>query len=146
MFVLEQEGDPAVGPAAPRVGAGGRCAWENPLPLFGPLTETSAPLLMPVLTPCVWVFSTSGNCGSTEPFQLTELRKMGPLLDYWFLIKGHNSGTSTWKRCPGQGVGPGAQRSHALGVHPSPPPPLARQPTSSPNSSFWGFMEALLCM
>ena len=38
---------------------------------------------------------------------LTELRETFYLLDYWFIIKGYNSGTARWKRDIGQGMGKG---------------------------------------
>ena len=39
--------------------------------------------------------------------QLTELRETFYLLDYWFIIKGYNSGTARLKRCIGQSKGKG---------------------------------------
>ena len=39
--------------------------------------------------------------------QVTELRETWYLPDYWFTMKGYNSGIAVWKRCRGQGVGKG---------------------------------------
>ena len=43
--------------------------------------------------------------------QLTELREILYLLDYWFILKGYNSETTRWKRCMGQGIGKGHRAS-----------------------------------
>lgn len=43
--------------------------------------------------------------------QFTDLRKTFYLLDYWFIIKGYNSGTARWKRCTRQGMGKGYRAS-----------------------------------
>ena len=57
----------------------------------------------------------------------TELREIFYLLDYWFMIKGYNTGTARWKRCPRQGMREG-QRDSML-----PEFPHVHQTGSSPN-------------
>lgn len=59
---------------------------------------------------------------------LEKLRELFYLLDSRFIIKGHKSGTASWKRCRGQGMGKG----HGA-FTPSP---------GTQTSCFWVFMEA----
>lgn len=46
---------------------------------------------------------------------LTELQETGHFLDYWFIIKGHKSGTARWQRRPGRGPGKGGGAPVASG-------------------------------
>ena len=63
---------------------------------------------------------------------LTELRKTVYFLDYSFIIKGYNSGTSRWKRCMGQDMGErGGHRASILSGNNS-PRNSTRLPTRNP--------------
>ena len=72
----------------------------------------------------------------------TKLRKTVYLLDYWFIIKGLNSGTARRKRCIGQIMRKGMQSFLALSEHATIPRPLhVHQPGNSPNLVLLGFYE-----
>ena len=45
---------------------------------------------------------------------LMELREPVYSLDYWFVIKGYNSGAARWKRCTGQGMGKAVELLYPL--------------------------------
>ena len=89
------------------------------------------PLQMPITSPgCHLGFWPTGyrlevpmtpSLGSINLLEwLTKLRKPVYLLDYWFIIKGYNSGTARWKRCLGQCMGKGTTLPCSLQVHHSP--------------------------
>lgn len=89
------------------------------------------------------------NNPSLRPINLlrwpTELRDIFYLLEYWFIIKGYNSGTARWKNCIGQGIWEGAQNLHALSGHTTLPASWnVQQLESSLNPFIWVFVEALL--
>ena len=68
--------------------------------------------------------------------QSTELKETFYLLDYQFIKKRHNSETSRWKRCIGQGIWEGMQRFCALSRSATfPASPHLHQPRSSLNLS-----------
>ena len=72
---------------------------------------------------------------------LTGPRKPVYSLDYKFIIKVYNSGTTRWKRWIGQGMWEGAWGFHALSEQATlPAPPCVHQPKSSPNPILLGFL------
>lgn len=76
--------------------------------------------------------------------QLTEVREMFYLLDYWFIIKGYNSGTGG-ERCIGQDLKKGHGTSvPSLRTPLSPNHPLLTKPEILQTLSFGAFMEASL--
>jgi len=74
--------------------------------------------------------------------KVTELRETFYSLDYQFIIKGYNSGTTRWKRCLGKGMERGCGAFNALSEHATfPKSPRVHQPRSSLSSvllSFYG--------
>lgn len=71
--------------------------------------------------------------------QLTELRKTFYMLDYWFILKGFNSGTGRWKRCIRRGVWERVLGFCVLIKHTTfPKSPRVHQLRSSPNPILLG--------
>ena len=108
------------------------------------------PVKVPVCLLCFWLTSyrssapTTSSMGSSNFLdQVTELRETFYSLDYQFIIKGYNSGTTRWKRCLGKGMG--MCSFHVLSEHATfPKSPRVHQPGRSLKSSCWIFMEASL--
>ena len=127
------------------------------VPLTPPSTSHPHPTQTPISRPGHQLCSSPTSSKSESPMTpslclitllewLTEVKEDFDLLDDQCIMKGCNSGTTRWTRCPGRGVAKGYQALSRLSTLPK--SPHVHQPRSSLSPGFYGAVcsVAQLCL